>query len=210
MTHSSTFPGATTGPTGSSIKTSGGNTLHGSGSSSGGASMVRGGIKNSEGPLSGPGNGILASIHQAVNQQATAGTQTAHDTYPSIGQCSMASMRTPMAAFGTTKGNGAVDEETLEMFSQEMSFSALYMHELHRRRINNPYYDNYEDIHARNMWQSPPGEGPSPSHTSPQMVSPHIGSPLESPIQEVIHEEDDEANCSQPLLDFSNKSQKPS
>lgn len=50
------------------------------------------------------------------------------------------------------------DEETLEMLSNEMSFNALYMHELHHKRMLIPDLDhlNYEDMHARAIWQLPP------------------------------------------------------
>lgn len=42
--------------------------------------------------------------------------------------------------------------------STEMNFSALYVHELHQRLVTNPlnpYFDNPEDAHARQMWATP-------------------------------------------------------
>ena len=65
------------------------------------------------------------------------------------------------------------DEETLEMLSNEMSFSALYMHELHRRRMLTPAFDNlnYEDLHARVLWQSPPTQNENNPPMSPSTNS---------------------------------------
>ena len=239
MSHSATFPPTTaaaapgtssSGGAAGRLSSSGGATLHGSGSSSGlqGSTAVRGGIKNAEGPLQGAANGLLASVHQAVQHQGcTASTQTApgaphHDGggggFPSLGLSSLTTMRQPMAAFGGSRygaagsNNAPVDEETLEMFSQEMSFSALYMHELHRRRINNPYYDNYEDLHARAMWEGPTTMT-SPEHvTSPVRSSPLSPPPptTTTPIQEASPEEEQGEDTNKPLLDFGRSSPKSS
>ena len=61
-----------------------------------------------------------------------------------------------MAGSSTNEPARAYDEETLEFLSSEMSFSALYLHELHRRRLLNPlnpYFDD-RDSRERQMWST--------------------------------------------------------
>ena len=84
-----------------------------------------------------------------------------------------------------THNRPMVDEETLELLSHEMSFSALYMHEIHRQRINNPYYENLEDIHARSLWQS------AESH-QPQEPLPTVPPSGRLPTQQEEDEDEEE------------------
>ena len=76
----------------------------------------------------------------------------------------------PLDARRATAGvAGTYDEGTLEYLTAEMSFSALYMHDVHLWKMVHPNCDNLEDAHARQLWQvsgvgadgSPPAAGPS-------------------------------------------------
>ena len=114
----------------------GGGTLHSYSSSAGQnpkPAPVRGcGLAKTEGPLGGSGKGLLASVHSSGNVAASGmaqSTQEAHHFVPKI------------------------DEDTLEAMSAEMSFSAIYMHELHRRRLHAPFYDLDTDARERELWR---------------------------------------------------------
>lgn len=137
-------------------------------------STCRGGIRNTEGPLGGSTNGILASLQQP-------GT---------IGATNMPSLQLSVA----DKRHRNFDEEQLEMMSAEMSFSALYLHELHRRRMFQPLFDIVNDPESpdKTMEEMTQGSGPWSSHGSgPSTSLPHI--------QE--SEEEEEHDASEPLLD---------
>ena len=117
--------------------------------------FITGGLKNAEGPLGGS-SGLLAYMQGSV----TANTSQ----LPPL-QTPDWIARSAVSAMGAIPQYGALadgqrrrkfDEETLELLSNEMSFSALYMHEIHRRRVMNQDFDNYEDMHARAIWQTSP------------------------------------------------------
>ena len=192
MNHSATFPPATTSGSGHKITNSGSGTIIGS-AGSGTLSTVRGGLKNAEGPINACGQGLLASVHQVAAQQGQSSSQSRQGEFPSIG----ASMMPHLMQRGTFGRNSYANEEALEMFSAEMSFSALYMHELHQRRMNNPYFDNYEELHQRAMWEV----GDSPGRT-PDLESPsRLPGPRSTPVLETSPEEE-EIDDSQPLLEL--------
>ena len=136
-------------------------------------STCRGGIRNTEGPLGGSTNGILASLQQP----GTAGANM-----PSL-QLSVSDQR-----------HRNFDEEQLEMMSAEMSFSALYLHELHRRRMFQPLFDIVNDPVSpdKTTEEMTQCAGPWSSHGSgPSTSLPHI--------QE--SDEEEERDASEPLLD---------
>ena len=132
---------------------------------------MTGGLKNAEGPVGESGGGLLASVHQSYMANSTYMTQLPPLQNPDW------VARSAVSAMGAIPQYGAMmdprrrqyDTEALEMLSNEMSFSALYMHELHRRRILNPAFDNvnYEDLHARAMWQSPLSQNEAASPSTP-------------------------------------------
>ncbi len=117
--------------------------------------FVTGGLKNTEGPLGGS-SGLLAYMQ---------GSATVNTSQLPPLQTPDWIARSAVSAMGAIPQYGAMsdgqrrrkfDEETLELLSNEMSFSALYMHEIHRRRVMNQDFDNYEDMHARAIWQTSP------------------------------------------------------
>ena len=116
---------------------------------------IRGGLRNTEGPITGTTNGLLASIQSGGMNLASLGVPPA-SLGPQPGTSSQASANITLP----------VNEETLEMLSKEMSFSALYMHELHYRRRQNPYFDNMDELRAQSLWQTV-GSPDSASSLSP-------------------------------------------
>ena len=58
-----------------------------------------------------------------------------------------------------------MDEGSLELMSQDMSVSALYLHDLQSRRQRGQGhlgYENLEDLRARNLWQRQDSNNPRP------------------------------------------------
>lgn len=53
----------------------------------------------------------------------------------------------------TSVSTRTYDEGQLELLNNEMSFSALYMHDLRTRRLRGMSYESMEDIRARALWQ---------------------------------------------------------
>lgn len=104
--------------------------------------VIRGGMKNVEGPLGGSTNGLLASLQHGGAIDSSA----AFEASPSMSVASPSSEQTSTRFY---------DEEELEMMSAEMSLSALYMHEVHRRRLRQAHYENTGDAQARALWQTP-------------------------------------------------------
>ena len=143
-----------------------------------GAAVIRGGLRNTEGPLGGSVNGLLASIQQG---QVLSSLQS-------------------VPAFPSRGYPRPINEETLELLSTEMNFGALYMHELHQRRLQQPYGahgDDWEDQQARTLWQVPeddvrstatvdlPGAGQDDSSLAPEGAS--GASALDSPLASGSH-----------------------
>ena len=133
--------------------------------------IITGGLKNAEGPVSEGGGGLLASVHQSYNVNSTYMTQLPPIQNPDwVARSAVSAMGAiPQYSGMMDPRRRQYDTEALEMLSNEMSFSALYMHELHRRRILNPAFDNvnYEDLHARAMWQSPLSQNEAASPVTP-------------------------------------------
>ena len=133
--------------------------------------FVSGGLRNAEGPLEERGGGLLASVRQSCMFNSTYKTQLPPLQNPDWIALSAVSAVGTIPQYSTTMDahRRKYDAEALEMLSAEMSFSALYIHDLHRRRLLNPAFDNlyYEDMHARAMWQSPPTPNEDYSPSSP-------------------------------------------
>ncbi|KAK3105011.1 hypothetical protein FSP39_015123 [Pinctada imbricata] len=91
---------------------------------------LRGGIAHAEGPIGGASTGILGSMQSSGSLHGSAFRN-----------------QTPFSA-------RQVDEGTLELMSHDMSFSALYLHDLQQKRVKGQGqpYENLEDIRARAMW----------------------------------------------------------
>ena len=134
----------------------------------------RGGIRNAEGPLGGSTNGILASLQQPG------------------GACP------PLASLDGRRKY--YDDEQLELLSTEMSFSALYLHELHRRRMFQPLFDIVSDPISPDEAAGPDGLLSGPGPWSGQATGPGVNLPH---IQE--REEEEQHNESQPLLNLYSK-----
>lgn len=100
-----------------------------SGQASGVQNRLRGGLSHIEGPLGGSGSGIFSSM------QSSGGSINA------TGQNSI-----------SLRGN--YDEGTIEMMSHDMSYSAIYLHDMQFRKSRGMnQYESLEDIRARAMWQ---------------------------------------------------------
>ncbi|XP_064613606.1 autophagy-related protein 9A-like [Liolophura sinensis] len=112
---------------------------------------VRGAVSHTEGPL-GSSSGILGSLHTSGSLQGS--------------------------LIGPSPSNIHIDEGTIEMLSNDMSFSALYMHEMRHRRSRG-VVEQLEDLHARALWQQRPESLP---HIS--TVQPHMPGIKETPQEE--------------------------
>lgn len=64
---------------------------------------------------------------------------------------SSGSLQGSLSGFTSLNSRQQFDEGTIELLSHDMSFSALYMHDLRHRRLRG--YDNLDDIRARALWQ---------------------------------------------------------
>ncbi|XP_023932449.1 autophagy-related protein 9A [Lingula anatina] len=96
-----------------------------------GGSHLRGaGVAHAEGPLQGSGKGILASLHSSG---ALSGSATGLGSGPT----------------SLDTGHFLSSEVSQELSSAEMSFSALYIHELHRRRRQGQHRLEYLDFDGR-------------------------------------------------------------
>ncbi|XP_071154798.1 autophagy-related protein 9A-like [Mytilus edulis] len=100
---------------------------------------LRGGLSHIEGPLGGSGSGIFSSM------QSSSGSIS--NTAPSS-----LSLR------------GNYDEGTIEMLSHDMSYSAIYLHDMQFRKAKgNNQYETLEDVRARSMWQRQDSNQPTVS-----------------------------------------------
>ncbi len=121
-----------------------------------------GGVKNAEGPVllrdgavcGGSGAGLLTSFRQSYMASSVHGGVGAPTA-------SLAPLQAPeWASRGGGAGGGGLhhyDAEALEMLSHEMSYSAVLMHQMHRRRVLNPTFECVStDEHERALWQTPP------------------------------------------------------
>ena len=110
--------------------------------------VIRGGMKNAEGPLGRSTNGLLVNL-----QQRGGATSSMSCTASGAFSPTSTSVQSPEAP--PTMEPMFYDEEVLESMSAEMSLSALYMHEVHRRRVRQPHYENPSEAQARALWQTP-------------------------------------------------------
>ena len=112
---------------------------------------LRGGISFAEGPIGGASAGILGSMQGSGSLPGSA-------------------LAAP-PQFGARQ----VDEGTLELMSHDMSFSALYLHDLQQRRHRGQGqpYENLEDIRARTMWNRQDSNQATAATTSSNTM-PHI------------------------------------
>lgn len=109
-----------------------------------GTLSLRGGLRNTEGPPGGTPSGLLASVHAVGSGHLSSITRS---LAPDMGQA----------------GTRGVTDETC---TTEMSFSALYMHELHQRRVQQPASDNMAEMQELGMWQNEPDSQGSPPDSS--------------------------------------------
>ncbi|XP_078320692.1 autophagy-related protein 9A-like isoform X2 [Crassostrea virginica] len=109
---------------------------------------LRGAISTAEGPLERSVSGNLGTL---TNMQASS-------TASMVGSGVMG-----YHSLGSNKPS--VDEGSLELMSQDMSVSALYLHDLQSRRQRGQGhlgYENLEDLRARNLWQRQDSNNPPP------------------------------------------------
>ena len=144
--------------------------------------VMRGGLRGAEGPRTASQTGLLSSVHAATNANTASlmgsrldsshmmGGGAAAPPYPGSsggGGLPTSSHLHSLVSGGRSGGGGSqyYSEETLEMLSAEMSFSALYMHELHQRRRRNQIYESLQDNQAASLWQTADHpETPGPAH----------------------------------------------
>lgn len=143
---------------------------------------IRGGIKNAEGPLGGSRHGLLSCLQHSA-------TMSGSDQTEPVDAADLPSHSTMNVQQHSLLQRPHVDEETLELLSTEMSFSALYMHEMHRKKVYNPYYENMEDIHARHIWQTESPQQPDNPGLTPSSPVP---SSSRLPTQQEEDEEEEE------------------
>ena len=109
---------------------------------------LRGAISTAEGPLERSVSGNLGTL---TNMQASS-------TASMVGSGVMG-----YHSLGSNKPS--VDEGSLELMYQDMSVSALYLHDLQSRRQRGQGhlgYENLEDLRARNLWQRQDSNNPPP------------------------------------------------
>jgi hypothetical protein len=82
----------------------------------------------------------------------------------------------------TSTSQRQYDEGQIELMSTDMSFSALFMHDLRTRRARGYNYENLDDIRARSLWQR---------HDTPQATPSSGGTTPMPDIAEQPTEEDD-------------------
>ena len=100
---------------------------------------LRGGLSHIEGPVGGSGSGIFSSM------QSSSG---------SINPATLTSVNL----------HGQFDEGTLEMMSHDMSYSAIYLHDMQYRKSRGlNQYESLDDIRARAMWQRQDSNQPTVS-----------------------------------------------
>ncbi|XP_060575808.1 autophagy-related protein 9A-like [Ruditapes philippinarum] len=123
---------------------------------------LRGAVSQSEGPLSGSGGGLGSSFH------SPSVSMTGPPTLQPISQPHSLIQPPSSLIQPTSTSQRHYDEGQIELMSTDMSFSALYMHDLRTRRARG-YYENLDDIRARSLWQrhDTPQATPSSGGTTP-------------------------------------------
>ena len=108
------------------------------------AAKLRGAVSQTEGPLSGSGGTMTSmyspstSMHQQTRSLQAPGSLVQPPT----------SLHHP-----TSVSQRQYDEGQIELMTTDMSFSALFMHDLRTRRTRSFPYENLDDIRARSLWQ---------------------------------------------------------
>ena len=113
----------------------------------------RGALSQCEGPMTGSGGRLTASL-QSSSGSGQGGPPTSLAPPTSLlPPHSLSIHGASLLAQPTSISTRTYDEGQLEMLNNEMSFSALYMHDLRTRRIRGMSYESMEDIRARALWQ---------------------------------------------------------
>ncbi|WAQ93667.1 ATG9A-like protein [Mya arenaria] len=122
---------------------------------SGIAPKLRGAVSQTEGPM-------MSSMGPGTSFYSPSASLT--QPHPSLGVQSPSSLNHP-----TSISQRHYDEGQIELMSTEMSFSALYMHDLRTRRNRGYPYENMDDIRTRSLWQrhDPAQATPSSGGTTP-------------------------------------------
>ena len=131
---------------------------------------MRGSMAHVEGPLMGSATtGLLSSIHNSggggggLSMSGTAATgpvsgpqgllQTPDGV--TFSPDSPQGARAPVGMATSSVAGAGYNEGTLEFLSAEMSLSALYLHELHHKRMQGPFY--FDDVQSRAIWNRTDG-----------------------------------------------------
>lgn len=124
---------------------------------------LRGAVSQSEGPLTGSGGGLSTSFHSPSSSIVGPPTLQPLSQPHSLVQ-PPSSLLQP-----TSTSQRHYDEGQIELMSTDMSFSALFMHDLRTRRARRFTYENLDDIRARSLWQrsDTPQATPSSGGTTP-------------------------------------------
>lgn len=114
---------------------------------------LRGALSQCEGPLTGSGGRIMTSTYTSGGS-AQGGPPTTLVPPPTLLPLhSLSIYGTSLQSQPTSVSTRTYDEGQLELLNNEMSFSALYMHDLRTRRLRGMSYESMEDIRARALWQ---------------------------------------------------------
>ncbi|XP_045169855.2 autophagy-related protein 9A-like [Mercenaria mercenaria] len=144
---------------------------------------MRGAVSQSEGPLAGSGGGLGTSFHSPSS------SMTGPPTLQPLSQPHSLIHPPSSLLQPTSTSQRHYDEGQIELMSTDMSFSALYMHDLRTRRARG-YYENLDDIRARSLWQrhDTPQATPSSGGTTPM---PNIE---ERPLEEDSGTKEEDSN----------------
>ena len=120
---------------------------------SGIAPRFRGAVSQCEGPMSGSGGRLVTSLHSSSGSgQGGPSTSLAPPTNI-LPPHSLSIHGGSLMSQPTSISTRTYDEGQLELLNNDMSFSALYMHDLRTRRLRSMSYESMEDIRARALWQ---------------------------------------------------------
>lgn len=120
---------------------------------SGANPKLRGALSQCEGPMTGSGHRIMSSMYSSGGSgQGGPPTMLAPPT-SILPPHSLSIHGASLQSQPTSVSTRTYDEGQLELLNNEMSFSALYMHDLRTRRARGMTYESMEDIRARALWQ---------------------------------------------------------
>ena len=126
----------------------------------------RGAVSQCEGPMTGSGSRLISS---GSGQEAQPTSFAPPPTLLPLPPNSLSIQGTSLQSQPTSVSTRMYDEGQLEMLNNEMSFSALYMHDLRTRRLRAMSYESMEDIRARALWQRPDSAQVTPSGVATPM-----------------------------------------